>query len=98
MASRSACCRANDKPLALTSRINNAENQCIIRLCTSYCYCINIGSDIGCSVPIPILVKNAIRVADIVADPIIGTPLVQSTTHLYVVTVQYWAAIRKNVT
>ena len=58
--------------------MDNVENQCIIRSCTNYCYCINIGSDIG---PPAVLYqyrywfKNAISVADIVADPIIGTPL-----------------------
>ena len=41
MASRSACCRVNNKPLALMSHMNNVENrQRIIRLCTNYCYCI----------------------------------------------------------
>ena len=29
------------------SHMDNVENQCIIRLCTNYFYCINIGSDIG---------------------------------------------------
>ena len=29
-----------------------------------------------CSVPMPILAKNAISVADILADPIIGTALI----------------------
>ena len=60
------------------NHMNNVENQCTIRLCTNHCYCINIGSDIG---PPAVLyrygywLKNAISVADIVADPIIGTPL-----------------------
>ena len=39
--------RVNNKPLALNSNIYNVENQYIIRLCTNYCYCINIGSDMG---------------------------------------------------
>ena len=64
------------------SHINNVENQCIIRLCTNYCYCINIGSNIG---PPAVLYryrswsKNTISVANIVADPIIGTPLMRTT-------------------
>ena len=61
------------------SATNQQSNQCIIYLCTNYCYCINIGSDIG---PPAVLyryrywLKHAISVADIVADPIIGTPLI----------------------
>ena len=58
--------------------MDNVENQYIINLCTNYCCCINIGSDqsSSCSVPILILVKNAISVTDILADPVIGTPLI----------------------
>ena len=52
--------------------MDNVENQCIIRLCTNYCYCKNIGSDIG---PPAVLY---ISVANILADPIIGTPLISS--------------------
>ena len=70
----------NNKPLALKSHIDNIENQCIIHLCTNYCYCINIGSDISpptvLYLLIPILVKITISVADILADLIIGTTLV----------------------
>ena len=61
----------NNRPLALKSHMDNVE---IIRLCTDYCYCIKIGSDIGPSAvlhPIPILVKITISMADILADPII---------------------------
>ena len=66
----------NSKPLARKSHMDNIENQFIISLCTNYCYCINIGSDIGPpTVLIPILVKITILVANILADPIIGTPL-----------------------
>ena len=57
--------------------MDNTENQYYDLLCTNYCY-RNISSDISppcCSVPIPILVKHAILVADILADPIIGTAL-----------------------
>ena len=60
---------------ALKSHMDNVE---IIRLCTDYSYCIKIGSDIGPPAvlhPIPILVKITISMADIIADPIIGTPL-----------------------
>ena len=55
------------------------DNVEIIRLCTDYCYCIKIGSDIGPPAvlhPIPILVKITISMANILADPIIGTPIV----------------------
>ena len=38
---RSACFRVNNKPLVLMSHMDNVDNQCIIRLCTNYCYCIN---------------------------------------------------------
>ena len=46
-------------------------------LCTSYCYSINIGSDID---PPAVLYqyhvgKITISMADVVADPVIGTPL-----------------------
>ena len=49
----------------------------------NFCYCVNIGSDIG---PPAVLYryrywwKNTISVADIVADPIIGTPLPITST------------------
>ena len=39
--------RVNNKPLALNSHMDNVEKQFIIHLCTNYCYCKNIGSDIG---------------------------------------------------
>ena len=57
------------------------DNVEIIRLFTDYCCCIKIGNDIGPPAvlhPIPILVKITISMADILADPIIGTPLVPS--------------------
>ena len=38
-----------------------------------------------CSVPIPILVKITILVADIIADPIIGTPLILSASVMLIV-------------
>ena len=78
--------------------MNNVENQYIICLCTNYCYCINICSNLvlRCSVPIPILVKNTISVANIVVDPIIGTPLVSSLLKyslLYMIAISIIAAI-----
>ena len=60
--------------------MDNIENRLIrflIRLCTNYCYCINIGSDINPAVlyQSDIGKKKTISVADIVADPIIRPPL-----------------------
>ena len=60
--------------------MDNTENQYIILLCTNYCYCINISSDIN---PPAVLLctdtdigKNYhIVAANILANPIIGTPL-----------------------
>ena len=46
----------------------------------NYCYCINIGCDIGPPAVLSryrsVLVKITLSVADILADPIIGTALV----------------------
>ena len=60
--------------------MDNVENQYVIQLCTNYCCCIIISSDIG---PPTVCTntdfgKKAILVANILANPIIGILLVKS--------------------